>query len=501
MKILLANPPCRKDLGNGKERYFVRAGTRWPFSVIKRKDEELRYVPFPFYLAYTAALLEKEGFEVFVIDAVPLQLTLEQFIGKAVSVSPDVILFETTTPTIYDDLKVAKELKEKTGAKIVLSSTHVTTFPKETLEQCEYVDFIMLREYELNFLELVNRLRDGKSLKNVRGIAYRNNGKIIINPESELVDLSKLPFPARHLFPSNDNNNLDLYWDGFCQYRPAIQMHASRGCPFRCNFCLWNQVMYENGRYRVFDAKKVVDEMEDVIEKYGAREIYFDDDSFTINKQHVLEICKEIIDRGLSIKWSCMGDAMVTDREMIDAMADAGCIGMKFGVESGDVNILKKIEKPVNLDKVKQVAKWLAEKNIKTHATFTFGLIDETMKTMQKTLDYAKELDVDSVQFSITTPFPGTRFYEELKSKNLLTTNNWEKYDGSTSSVVKYSNLTNEEIENFCENASKDWLKHKIKDRRWVLRQIRNLNRLREGQGMLALLKKIQRGLKLAIKS
>ncbi len=497
MRVLLANPPCREDIDEKYERFFIRAGSRWPFSVIKKKNEKMDYVPFPFYLAYTAALLESENFDVSVIDAIPLNLTLEDFVDKAISTRPDIILFETATPTIYHDLKIAKLLKEKTSALIALSGAHVTTFPKETLEESEYVDYILTREYELNFVDLVKKLNEGKDISDVPGLAYRNNGKILINPNKELVDLDKLPFPARHLFPSNDCNDMNLYWDGFCQYKPAIQMHASRGCPFHCNFCLWNQVMYENGKYRMFAPERVVDEMEDVIEKYGAKEIYFDDDTFTANKKHVLSICREIKKRGLDINWSCMGDAMITDKEMIDAMADAGCIGMKFGVESGDQEVLKAIKKPVNLNKVKEVSRWCAEKGIKTHATFTFGLSGETKESMEKTLKFAKELDVDSVQFSITTPFPGTRYYEELDEKGLLLTKDWSAYDGACSFVAKNPNLTHEEIEDFCKKASGRWLKHKIKDLNWVRRQMNNLNKMRKGQGNMIIFQRLKRAIEL----
>lgn len=496
MRLLLANPPCREDIDEKFERFFIRAGSRWPFSVIKKKNVKIDYAPFPFYLAYTAALLQNENFNISVIDAIPLNMTLDEFVNKSISIHPDLILFETATPTIYYDLKIAKRLKEETSALIALCGTHASTFPIETLKESEYVDFILTREYEFNFVELIKKLSEGKDVHDVPGLAYRDKKKISVTSSDKLVELDKLPFPARHFFPSNDYNDMNLYWDGFCQYKPAIQMHASRGCPFSCNFCLWNQVMYKNGKYRMFSPERIVDEMEEVIIKYGAHEIYFDDDIFTANKKHVLSICRELKERGLDINWSCMGDAMITDKEMINAMADAGCIGMKFGVESGDSEILKIIKKPVDLSKVKDVSNCCAERGIKTHATFTFGLSGETKKSMEKTLSFSKELDVDSVQFSITTPFPGTQYYEELEKKGLLITKDWTAYNGSCNFVVKNSDLIQGEIENFCKNSSKIWLNYKIKDFKWVKRQIYNLNRIRKGQGNIALLMRLNRAFK-----
>ncbi len=251
--------------------------------------------------------------------------------------------------------------------------------------------------------------------------------------------------------------------------------------------------MYRNKKYRVFSAKRVVDEMEDVVKRYGAREIYFDDDTFTANKNHVSDICREITKRELKIHWSVMGDAILTTKEMVNAMADAGCIGMKFGVESGNREILRYVGKPINFAKLKEFTNWCAKRRVKTHAAFTFGLSGETRETMGSTLNLAKSLDVDSVQFSITTPFPGTRYYDELEEKGLLNFNSWEEFDGSSSSVVSLENVSTKEVEDMYNNASSLWLKHKLKNPRWVLRQSYNSFRLIKGQGFLLLLKKINR--------
>ncbi|MFA5358760.1 MAG: radical SAM protein [Patescibacteria group bacterium] len=488
MKVLLSNPPCRVDSGDGKEKFFIRAGSRWPFSVTKKKEEKADYLPFPFYLAYTAALLEKKGFDIVVNDAVTLNKTEEEFLQEIVRDNPDIILFETSTPTINHDLVLVNKIKKLLPKiKIALAGPHVSTFFQETMKKSPVVDFIFIQEYELSFTELVERLVQGKTFDDITGLVWRSGEQIKNNPPKLIDPLDQLPPPARRFFP------IDLYWDGFCQYRPAVQMHATRGCPFRCNFCLWNQVMYNNAKYRTFGVKRIVDEMKDCQKKYGAKEVYFDDDTFTGNKQFVLDFCREIKNRGLNIHWSCMGDAMITDEEMVEAMADAGCVGMKFGVESGDAEVLKKICKPVVHEKIKKVARLLAKKHIKTHATFTFGLSGETKESMKKTMDFAKELDVDSVQFSINTPFPGTRYYQESQEKGLLLAKDWSDYDGATSSIVKFENLTNEEVEwRYC-SASGEWLRYKLKSPRWVLRQVYNFFRLLVGQGTVGAGQKLKR--------
>lgn len=474
MKILLANPPCRISINNRYERYFVRAGSRWPFSTLKIKNRLPEYVPFPFYLAYAAALLEASKYEVYVLDGVALNLSREEFFKKTLDIAPDVILFETSTPTINLDLEIVKELKSKSRMVIVLSGAHVTVFPKEVLRDCKYIDYILTGEYEINFLKLVDFLNSGikSNITELEGICFRDNNQIVYKPNKDLVDLNKLFSPARHLFPSNDNNDLSLYWDGFCQLSPVVQLQASRGCPFRCNFCLWNQVIYKVGRYRMFPPCRVVDEMEECIKNYHAKELYFDDDSFTVNKKHVFEICHEIKRRSLRIKWSCMADVIVGDEEMVNVMADAGCIGIKFGIESANKEILCKVGKPLSLEKAKMFTKWCAKRKIKTHATFSFGLSGETKETMMETLNFAKTIDADSVQFSITTPFPGTKYYEELKKNNQLIAGDWMDYDGANSFVVEYDSISKDEVRQFYCGAFKIWLRNKVKNYRWWIRQI-----------------------------
>ena len=504
MRILLANPPCRIDLPEENERYFVRAGSRWPFSTLKKKNHKPEYVPFPFYLAYCAALLEKNNHDVFVIDAIPLNLNVQEFRKLVSDCSPDCILFETSTPTINYDLKLVKELKRDTSAIIILAGSHATVFPEEVMNTSSEVDFILLGEYELNFLDLIKNL--GTTLP-IPGLVYRNKGRIINGGRGNPIDLlDKLPYPAYDLFPVSPNVNLssypvfqNAYWDGFCQYRPTVQMHSSRGCPFKCNFCLWNQVMYDSGKYRMFSPKRVVDEMEYVIKEFRPKEIYFDDDSFTINKEHVLGICEEIMKRGIKIHWSCMGDAMVTDEDMLRKMAASGCIGMKFGVESGNKSILKNINKPIDFKRVRKTAELCAALGIKTHATFSFGLLGETEQTMLETMQFSKQLDVDTVQFSITTPFPGTKYFDEMSKRDLLSYKHWSDFDGANSFVVNNKNLPNNIVSEFCDKARGEWLREKYKDIKWDIRQIRNMLRVLKGQGISAFFSRIKMGIRLLL--
>jgi anaerobic magnesium-protoporphyrin IX monomethyl ester cyclase len=501
MVILIANPALRFRLEGENERYFFGAGCRFPWSLRKERKTYPRFAMFPFFLGYSAALLERDGFEVKVIDGVPLNLPQEDFLERAIAVKPDLIIFEPATPAINWVSKLAAELVQRTGAKIAFVGSHVTSFPKETLQENPHVDFIAVGEYEMTVLEMARRVRDGREMTGMAGLAYRDaKGEFAGGQRAPEIDpVEQLPPPARHLFPAYFEKNLGLYHDGFCQHRPAIQLHSSRGCPFRCNFCLWIQVMYNNGKHRCFSATRVVDEMVEAKEKFGAREVYFDDDDFTVRKDHVLAICDEIERRGLRLPWSVMGDAMATDVETLERMARAGCIGMKFGLESADPTVLKRIGKPIKLDRVRLVAQTAQRLGIKTHMTVTFGLSGETHESMQRTFDFASSLDIDSVQFSVGTPYPGTRFYEELQRNGRLKFERWEEFDGANNAVFDGEGLDPDFVERFQATVHGRWLRKKFRDPRWVIRQVRYLARLSKGQGFSGLAKRVSRGAKLLI--
>jgi len=491
MKILLANPPCKKDLSNGWESSFVRAGSRWPFSTIKKKGDVLEYLPFPFYLAYSAALLENSGFDVKVIDGVALDFTVKEFLAEVAVCCPEVIFFETATPTFTKDMQLAAEVKKiLPNITVILGGPHVTTFGVQALTDNSVIDYAIANEYDFSLLSLVNSLVNKGDISNIHGLVFRDvSGQARANPYQP-VDVAKLPFPARHLFP------MAFYWDGFCQKKPAVQMHASRGCPFLCDFCLWSNVIYDRTRcFRPFPVSKIVDEMEQVITSYHAQEIYFDDDTITGNKKFFLDLCEEMIKREIPrrVSWSAMGDAMITDEEMVKKMAQAGGIGLKFGVESGNKRVLEGIGKPVDLERIKRVVSLLCQYKIKTHATFSFGLSGETRQSMQDTLDFAKSLDVDSVQFSISTPFPGTLYYEKAKEQGLLLDYDWSNFDGMSTSVVHFKNLQAQEVADFHCQALKRWLVRKLKQPRWVWRQLFYFSRAIRSRGLGIFWQKLSR--------
>jgi radical SAM superfamily enzyme YgiQ (UPF0313 family) len=485
MKFFIFNPLYSSPLRGRMEKYYIRSGSRWPHSGIKRRGALPHYLPFPFFLAYAAAWLRRDGFAVVACDCVALDMPLHALLARLEEERPDAVFFETATATIARDLKLAAEIKRRLpGTLVMLGGPHSTVYPAQVLAENPAADFVLLGEYEETLAELAAALRAGKPPSAVKGLACREAGAPVVTARRPPIDpLDKLPEPAYDIFPASWKSDPAVYWDGFFQHRPAIQMHASRGCPYRCDFCLWNQVMYSGGKYRVFSPARIVDGMQAARDRYGAREIYFDDDDFTIIPGQVEAVSEEIKKRRLGIAWSCMGDAINLTPGLVRKMADSGCVGIKFGVETGSPRLLKSLGKPVDLAKVRDVVRWCAGSGIKTHATFSLGLFDDDMQSVAETLAFMESLDSDTIQVSVCTPFPGTRFFDKAAGAGLLKTRDWEKYDGKAGDVSRHPNLDLEAVEKLRARALRRWLLRRLLSPGWLLRQARYFFRVLGGLG------------------
>jgi len=489
MKILLANPPAKIDEGGGRERVYVRAGSRWPFSYVKKRGEVPGYyVPFPFFLAYAAALLEEDGHEVQAIDAFPLDLSEEEFWQQVKRIAPEVMVVETSTPTFQRDLSLLKKIKKTIDPLIVLVGPHVSTFPEETLRRYQQVDYVVAGEYEIKVRDLVRSLASliGEGADNLPDTGGRKNGQIFFRRAGEIIkNLNQLPYPARHLFPGMGKYDLNCYWDNICPVRPCIQIHSSRGCNQHCDFCLWNQVIYNEIGYRCFTPARVVDEIEFLIQRYHPAAFYFDDDSFTISRDHVVNICSEILNRRLKIKWGCMADVAGLNPELLSLMARAGCQAIKFGVETADPRLLRLNRKNVPLEKIAGMVAEAKRLGIRTHATFCLGLYGETRDTLARTFRFAAGLKTDSVQCSIGVPYPGTRFYKKVEKGDHLIAEDWEEYDGRRS-VISLEGIKPSELECLRRRLVLYWLRHRLVSLNWVERQIKFLPGFLKNQGVTA---------------
>ena len=450
MKIFLGNFPWSKP-----GFYGVRAGSRWPHFEKCTSD----YMPFPFFLAYATALLEENNFTVSLVDGIAEGLSEDEFYKRVQKFTPQVIVYEVSTPSIELDLQVAAKTKEILGKDvlIIFCGPYHNMYNENFLIDNSQVDIVLQGEYELTLLELAEKLRAKDSPEGIPGtIIRKQDGFVQINEKRELEkDLEKFPLPARHFLP------MEKYCDlpgGIPA--PSLQLWASRGCPFQCVFCAWPQIMYGGNQYRTRDPIKVVDEIELCIKKYGFKSVYFDDDTFNIGKPRMLAICAEIKKRNLNVPWAIMARADCMDREILSAMKDAGLVSLKYGVESGVQQILKNTGKSLDLSKVRETVKITQELGIKYHLTFTFGLPGETLETIDKTIALAMELDPDSLQFSIVTPFPGSKYFDMLDQKGQILSKNWEEYDGYNRAVICTENLDNKQLERALVKANRKWKLH-----------------------------------------
>jgi len=453
-KVLLVNLPWQR---NGV--WGVRAGSRWPHI----KDEsEGNYLPFPFFLAYATALLQKHNIQSYILDAIAEKISEDDFIKKISDMDFDYFVAETSVPSFYDDLRMLERIHKK-DVPIILCGPHVEIYNPQFLKDNLFIDFVLCGEYEFTLLELIKSLQENKDLSKIKGLIYRNNNGIIKNPPREPFDINLLPWPQRDTLP------MEKYWDlpGDISY-PSAQMLASRGCPFSCNFCLWPQVMYPGNHYRTREIKDVVDEMEYLVKEKGVNSIYFDDDTFNIGKERMLGFCREIRKRGLNkTQWAIMARPDLMDEEILNEMRSAGLWAVKYGVESISEKLLKNYQKNMDFQKTDQIIKMTKKLGISVHLTFTFGIFGENKDTIQKTLDYILNLDPSSVQFSILTPFPGTKLFEELDKQGRILIKDWSKYDGHYNCVFKPDNLSPEDLGEAKRMAYRIWGEHVRNKRGW----------------------------------
>lgn len=450
MKVCLGNAPWIK-----KGYYGVRAGSRWPHF----EEEDHRYMPFPFFLAYAAALLEKSRFEILLIDGAAERISERDFLERVKNFRPELIVLEVSTVSLEADLKMVKELRGEFGPapKIALCGLHSGMYQRSFLKEHEDVDFVLKREYEYTLLELSACLRDGMSPDKVAGIIYRGpQGDPRETPDRPAVaDLDAMPWPARHLLPKDAYEDLPEILP-----KPTAQMLASRGCPYKCLFCAWPQIMYGEHRYRARSPANVVDEMESLVREQGFKSIYFDDDTFGIGKERTLKLCREIKKRGLDVPWVVMGRADIFDEETLRAMADAGLRAVKYGIESGAQELVDNSGKGLDIRKAEETVRATKALGIGVHLTFMFGLPGETRETIRKTLDLALSLDPDMLQFSIATPFPGTIYFSMLEEEGRIINRDWQDYDGYSRSAIRTEELSGQDLEDALRDARRDWQRH-----------------------------------------
>jgi len=363
---------------------------------IKDIDAEMA----PLGMAYIVSYIRKKGHSVKLIDLKDPKISWkEDIIPYIKKEKPRFVGMTCYTPSINDVLRICRLIKDiDKNIKTVLGGAHPSAAPEATIKNKE-VDFVVYGEGEETFLEMLEQ----RDLSKIKGIYYKNKGKITRNPPRELIkNLDSLPWPAYDMLP------IKIYGNPFLG--ESMIFATGRGCPFRCIFCS-SGVMYKH-TYRVRSVKDVVDELAYLHRKHKIKNFIFVDDTFTAIPKRTEEMCKEIIRRKLKISWMCDTRVNTVSEKLFRIMKKAGCRIVKFGIESGDQKILDSINKNIRLEEVHNAVKMAKKVGLQTHAFFILGLPYDTEETMNKTIELSKKLPLDFVQFSILTPYPGTKTFE-----------------------------------------------------------------------------------------
>ena len=438
MKVFLSNAPWYEA---GEKGFLgVRAGSRWPHKWNYNPSMRIEYRPFPFFMATASTLLKDNGFNVEFRDSIESGDTYEKYFKILKESAPDYIVMETSTPSLNNDLDVAKKIKnELPVCKLVFTGLHVEIAQEGFLEKYPWIDYTIFGEYEIPLLKLMNAVSKGGNLSDVPAITYRDGGKVKKNEREKSVPMAELPWPDRDSIPTD-------YYDGMNGLgEPQLQMHTSRGCPYHCNFCVWPQLVYGDHLYRMRDPQDIVNEILANLEKVEYKSIYFDDDAININKNHILELCRLIKENGIDkkVKWGCMARADLMDDEILAALKDSGCYSVKYGVETFNQEILDRTGKSMDINKnIENVKKTREKYGIKVHLTYCLGLLGDTEETVKDTIEKAMELGADSRQFSIATPYPGSVLWDIYKENGWIASDDYRLFDGNNTAVSCQGELT-----------------------------------------------------------
>ncbi len=419
LKTLFLNPPSFENFDGG-------AGSRWPAT------REIESYWYPVWLAYPTGMLEGAR----LLDAPSHHVSAEETI-KIAHDYEFLVLF-TSTPGFPGDIGLAKAIKEVNPAiKIAFVGPHVTVLPERSLKDCPAIDFVCRKEFDYSVVEFAQ----GKPLDEILGISYRSNGSVVHTPDRpQIEDLDSLPHVTEVY-----RRDLDVkrYNVPFLLY-PYVSLYTTRGCPAQCTFCLWPQTL-SGHPWRKRSTDDVAREMAKAKEYWpGVKEFFFDDDTFNIQKARTVELCSKL--KPLKLTWSCTS-RVTTDYETLKAMKDAGCRLLIVGYESGDQQILKNIKKGATIERARQFTKDCHKLGLVVHGDFILGLPGETRETIRNTIDFAKELDVETIQVSVAHAYPGTELYDyAMKSGFMVADTKMVDDGGHQMAHIQYPGLPADEI-------------------------------------------------------
>lgn len=419
LKTLFLNPPSFENFDGG-------AGSRWPAT------REIESYWYPVWLAYPTGMLEGSR----LLDAPPHYVSAEETINIAKDY--EFLVLFTSTPGFPGDIRLAQRIKQANlNIKIAFVGPHVSVLPEKSLRDCSAIDFVCRKEFDYAVVEYAN----GKPLDQIAGVSYFENGKIVHNPDApQIQDLDALPHVTEVYKRDLDVTRYNVPF----LLHPYVSLYTTRGCPAQCTFCLWPQTL-SGHPWRKRSTDDVAGEMARAKHYWpNVKEFFFDDDTFNIQKARTIELCSKL--KPLGLTWSCTS-RVTTDFETLKAMKEAGCRLLIVGYESGDQQILKNIKKGATIERARQFTKDCHKLGLVIHGDFILGLPGETRQTINNTIAFSKELDVETIQVSVAHAYPGTELYDyAVKNGFMVSTSRMVDEGGHQLAHIEYPGLPAHEI-------------------------------------------------------
>lgn len=443
MNVLMLNPPFHPRYSRSQRSpAVIKSGV----------------IYYPIWLAYATGVLEQDGFTVKLIDAPASGINLGQLLERLDAFKPRLLVMDTSTPSIYNDLDIAAAVKSRfPEIFILLVGTHVTVLPEESLQISRAIDAVARGEYDYTVRDIARILDGGGDLSTVLGISYKNkNGEVIHNSPRPLIkDLDALPFVSqvykRHLQIKN-------YFYSITRY-PEVAIITGRGCPYHCTYCMWPQTITGHG-YRRRSVENVADEFDFISrELTEVKEIFIEDDTLTVNQKRSIALAKELIRRRNRLPFTANSRADVS-YETLQWLKKAGLRLVCVGFESGDQQILNAIKKDITIQQFHDFREAARRAKVLVHGCFMAGNPGETRATLQKTFELAKKLNPDTAQFFPLMLYPGTEAYDWTKQNGYLSTQDFREWltpDGLHRSIVSYSDFNGDDLVAWCDSARRSF--------------------------------------------
>lgn len=414
----------------------------------------------PLDIPLTAAVLRNKKLSFEVVDCLGLDMDATGLLFYLLEKKPLFIALRTSTPTFESDLRLSKVLKYLIDSQIILFGPHAAIYSREIVS-VPFIDAVITGEPEVVLPSIVEQ----GGYDGCGGVTYKHNGSIISNPANQLLPMDELPFAAWDLMPYKEYDGVELMQN----LKPFVTILTSKGCPHGCSYCPYPVVQGRVWRSR--SSKNVADELEILEKKLGVKAVLFRDPEFSLNRSRTIEICREIVNRGITLKWRCETRIENLDEELICLMANAGCRGINIGIESADNEVLQKLNrKATPIKKAKRIIEICNKNEIETFCFFIIGLPGETKASALNTIEYALRLNPSYVQFTVATPYPGTHLHTwaeqngYIQNKATLAMTGYEP-------TMRNENLTLSDMQSLLDYANSAWAMRGVKPLKRIVGQ------------------------------